>query len=112
MSRSYRKPAHAVTSCSSAKDDKRHAARGVRRRQNQYLRDSQIANYWDEFLIPHKYECSFNETYCWGRDGCQSLRFPPKYGGYSGLAEERYGPEVAWNDYLDDLERYEALKRK
>jgi hypothetical protein len=72
MSRSYRRPASAITTCNSAKQDKILAHRGVRRAQNHALRTCQD---WDELLIPHKYECSWNETYCWGRDGKQRLYF-------------------------------------
>ena len=113
MSRSYRKPACAVCCVRSAKDDKRHANRGVRRRQNQYLRDSQIADDYDGFLIPHTYECSFNETYSWGRDGCQSLqRFPVEGDYFCGWYFENYGPEAAAIDYQDAILRFEKLKRK
>ncbi len=37
MSRSYRKPYTAITGTKSAHADKKVAARGVRRRQNQWL---------------------------------------------------------------------------
>lgn len=69
MSRSYRhQPFMAVTGTNSAHQDKTLAARGMRRRQNEWLK-----NHWDDegFLMPHRYECSHNETYVWGRDGCQ-----------------------------------------
>jgi hypothetical protein len=75
MSRSYRRPYSAVTGVRSAKDDKRHANRGVRRAQNQYVRNIVVGNLdWDETPIPVRYECSYNETYAWGRDGKQSLQ--------------------------------------
>ena len=37
MSRSYRKPYAAITGTKSAHEDKKAAARGLRRRQNQWL---------------------------------------------------------------------------
>lgn len=103
MSRSYRKPATAVTTCSSAKDDKKHAHRGVRRAQNQALKTCLD---WDEFLIPHKYECSWNETYNWGRDGCQKLYF------LSDFQSTYIWRDVIMNLYDDPIEEFEKLKRK
>jgi hypothetical protein len=52
----------------SAKYDKQLASRGMRRRQNQALR---TADDFEEFVIPHRYECSHNHVWCWGRDGRQ-----------------------------------------
>jgi hypothetical protein len=68
MSRSYRKPYSAITGVSSAKSDKRLAARGVRRRQNQWLKTLED---FDTALVPHRYECHWNDTWCWKRDGSQ-----------------------------------------
>jgi hypothetical protein len=69
MSRSYRhRPFMAVTGTNSAQADKTMAARGMRRKQNEWLKNRWVE---DDFLIPHRYECSHNETYSWGRDGCQ-----------------------------------------
>lgn len=104
MSRSYRKPAHAVTTCSSAKDDKKHAHRGVRRAQNRALK---TCLNWDEFIIPHKYECSWNETYSWGRDGKQSLCFMSDF----LVPYIRLDGEVI-NLYDDPIEEFARLKRK
>jgi len=73
MSRSYRKPYAAATGTCSAKDDKRQANRGVRSRQNQWLRNLEE---FDDSLIPHRFECSFNEVWCWGRDGHQWYQTP------------------------------------
>ena len=78
MSRSTRRPFAAITGLSSAKWDKRMAHRGVRRKQNLVLR---ICADFERLLIPHPFECAWNNNYCWGRDGAQSdcgrLRFSP-----------------------------------
>lgn len=73
MSRSYRKPYAAITGTKSAHADKKVAARGVRRRQNQWLYN---LNDPEGELIPDRLECAFNNTYDWRRDGCQRLVFP------------------------------------
>jgi hypothetical protein len=69
MSRSIRRPFAAITGTASAKDDKRMAHRGVRRKQNIALKT--CADY-EDFLVPHRLECAWNNNYCWGRDGAQS----------------------------------------
>ncbi len=68
MSRSYRRPFAAITGLASAKSDKQMAHRGVRRKQNQALR---TCCDFESFLLPHRLECHWNNTYCWGRDGAQ-----------------------------------------
>lgn len=68
MSRSYRRPYAAITGLASAKDDKRTAHRGVRRKQNLALKTSID---YENLLLPHRLECAWNNTYSWGRDGCQ-----------------------------------------
>ena len=73
MSRSYRKPYAAVTGTKSAHEDKKTAARGLRRRQNQWLSTLEDI---DGALAPHRLECAHNNTYDWGRDGRQHLIFP------------------------------------
>ena len=73
MSRSYRAPFASVTRVRSAADDKRLAARGVRRKQNQWLRKTAD---FDEAIVPHRLECPWNEVYCWGRDGGQHFQVP------------------------------------
>lgn len=73
MSRSYRKPYSAVNGVTSAARDKRFASRGVRRKQNQWLRDTAE---FDDSLAPHRLECSGNEVYGWGRDGRQRIQLP------------------------------------
>jgi hypothetical protein len=68
MSRSYRRPYAAITGTASAKDDKRLAHRGVRRKQNLALK---ICADYENLLLPHPLECHWNDTYNWGRDGAQ-----------------------------------------
>jgi len=71
MSRSIRRPFAAITGTASAKNDKRMAHRGVRRKQNLALKS--CADY-ETLLIPHELECAWNNNYCWGRDGTQTDR--------------------------------------
>lgn len=71
MSRSYRLPYSAITGHSSAKGDKIQAHRGVRASQKHAIRNCLD---WDEFLIPHRYECSYNDVWSWHRDGKKRLR--------------------------------------
>ena len=73
MSRSYRKPYTAITGVNSAHHDKKVAARGVRRKQNAWLRN---LHDFDRALVPHRRECSFNDPWSWSRDGGQFLTFP------------------------------------
>jgi hypothetical protein len=76
MSRSTRRPFAAITGTASAKDDKRMAHRCVRRRQNSAVKN--CVDY-EDFLVPHRLQCAWNDNYCWGRDGAQcyygSMRF-------------------------------------
>ena len=60
MSRSYRSSFAAVTGARSTADDKRLAARGVRRKQNQWLRKTVD---FGEAIVPHRLECPWNEVY-------------------------------------------------
>jgi hypothetical protein len=69
MSRSYRRPFAAITGTASAKSDKRMAHRGVRRKQNLALK---ICTDYGNLLLPHRFECAWNDTYNWGRDGAQT----------------------------------------
>ncbi len=73
MARSYRNPYAAVTGVRSARIDKQMAARGVRSKQNQYLK-----THWEneDFLLPHRLECDHNDVWSWGRDGNQYLHVP------------------------------------
>jgi hypothetical protein len=71
VSRSYRAPYASVTGVRSAADDKRFAARGVRRKQNQWLRETAD---FEDAIVPHRFECPWNDVYSWDRDGKQSLQ--------------------------------------
>jgi hypothetical protein len=75
MSRSYRRPYSAITGIKSAADDKRIARRSWRRAQEQAIRDCAD---WEELVIPLRLEAAFNDVWSWGRDGHQSLQFPPQ----------------------------------
>lgn len=77
MSRSYRKPYYTWTSCGdSAHQDKKTAARGMRRAQEQSLREAVRDGNWEDWLIPVRGECVHNNVYGWHRDGSQ---FPFKW---------------------------------
>jgi hypothetical protein len=65
MSRSYRRPYAAITGLASAKSDKQLAHRGVRRKQNLALKTCLD---YDTFLVPHRLECHWNNTYNWACD--------------------------------------------
>ena len=97
MSRSYRKPYAAVTGTVSAKDDKIRAARGVRRVHKRYLRKVLQGDLLDQFLIPHRLECSWNEVYTWTRDGKQRLQFPTSRAGHP---DNRSWAESAYRYWL------------
>ena len=72
MSRSYRRPYYTWTSArASAHGDKTTAARGMRRAQEQLLREAIREDNWDEWLIPVREECRHNNVYSWRRDGTQ-----------------------------------------
>lgn len=87
MSRSYRRPYEAVTGNRSAKEDKQLAARGMRRKQNEWLRNH--PEFEENALVPHRLECAHNDVYGWGRDGKQRLR--STYLGFHGRLEwDRY----------------------
>lgn len=74
MSRSYRRPYQAITGSPSAKKDKQLAARGVRRKQNQWLKTLEDFN--ENGLVPHRLDCRYNDVWSWSRDGHQCLRVP------------------------------------
>ena len=69
MSRSYRKPFMAITGCGSAKRDKVCAHRAVRRAQNHAIKNAFLEDSFEDFLLPHIYECSYNDVWGWNRDG-------------------------------------------
>ena|SRR5579872_1755409 len=92
MSRSYRKPYCSICGAASAKSDKRLAARGVRRKQNLALA---TAIDYEGFLLPHKFECAWNEVYAWSRDGRQTYQSRiPRYISIS--APERITNHIRW----------------
>lgn len=104
MSKSYRKPYAPVTSVRSAAHDKMVARRCWRRAQEQALRDCRN---WEELVIPKRLEASFNDVWSWGRDGKQTLRFPPtleKIWPWSFCTAEEH--------YERELLRYVRLQRK
>lgn len=73
MSRSYRMPYAVFGSAPSAHEDKKMAARGLRRRMKQWIHtldDPEAA------LVPHRWECAHNDNYTWDRDGRPYLAFP------------------------------------
>lgn len=74
MGKSYRRPYSAVTGHSSAKEDKQFAARGLRRKQNTWLRD--LKDFEEDGLVPHRLECPNNDVWGWRRDGRQRLQVP------------------------------------
>lgn len=112
MSRSYRKPYSSITGTGSAKSDKVAAHRGVRAAEKQAIRNLIVGNTEpDEFLLPHKYECSHNETYSWGRDGKQRFQSPPALWRY--FTGWRYwDEEFCLNRYERAVEWYEKINRK
>jgi hypothetical protein len=73
MSRSYRRSFAAITGTASAKDDKRWAHRGARRKQKLVLK---LCLDYETLLLPHRLECPWNNTYYWGRDGAQRYISP------------------------------------
>ena len=69
MSHSYRRPYAAIVGLCYTAYDKRIARQGVRRIQNQALKMALKYGEAENFIVPHKYECPWNETYCWTSDG-------------------------------------------
>jgi len=86
MSRSYRRPFAAITGTASAKDDKRMAHRGARRKQKLALK---ACLDFESLLLPHVRECFWNNTYLWDRDGARRY-ISPRY---------RTGDEYARRDF-------------
>jgi hypothetical protein len=104
MSRSYRRPYSAPCGNASAHQDKMLASRGVRRAQNRAVREAQD---WEEFELPHRFECNHNDVWGWGRDGKQTLQRPPVLQPWWNFA---FMTAEEW--YQDDLKRYQRLMRK
>jgi len=119
MSRSYRKPYGTVCSVgSSAHGDKTTAARCMRRAQNQSLREAIRDEDWDGWLIPERYECSFNDVWGWGRDGKQRLLHQgsqynnpyayvcsPTYWDYDELMKRWFDHMQRDDEYMADASR-------
>jgi hypothetical protein len=98
MSRSYRKPyASIVGGNRSIKPDRDRASRGARRKQTGYAK----LHWMDEdFLLPHRYECAWNNCYSWSIDGKKRFcHIDLSLSARFSLAE-----------VPPDLERYEWLK--
>lgn len=73
MSRSFKKqPFQSVCGGGSAKHDKVLAHRGVRRAHRRTLHLAFQQQDFENFLLPHRHECAWNEVYSWGRDGNQN----------------------------------------
>jgi hypothetical protein len=84
MSRSFKhQPFAAICGNGSSQYDKTHAARGVRRRCRHELHKALRSEEFD-VLLPHKRECTHNNTYDWNRDGSQH------YCGLSAKDWQRY----------------------
>ncbi len=102
MSNSYRKPYASCCGTASAKNDKTRAARGVRRAQNAAAR-RMLSD--PDLLMPHRLECSWNNTYSWSRDGGKRLQIPTARDWsrhvQALLDLECYGRGWAWECYLE-----------
>lgn len=103
MSRSYRQPFMAITGSPSAKQDKIHAHRGERRLQNRATKAAACGGF-EDFLLPHKFEAYWNNTYKWGRDGRQRYFPPPHRTGFGDFIRAR-----DWQEYT---QWYRKLRRK
>jgi hypothetical protein len=115
MGKSYRKPYATVTGARSAAHDKMVARRCYRRIQEHVIRT--FDGDWEDFVIPVRYEASFNNVCSWGRDGKQRLRFldhndfnpfwATSYfeGSFEDLMR-RYEKRLAWSkQWIADLKR-------
>lgn len=116
MSRSYRRPYTAICGNESAKRDKVMAHRGVRRAHKAYLKFNWAEE--DDFLMPHKRECHWNNVYSWVRDGKQflprELRKPgsqPNWWGWYNQCS-RYTQADIDKRLADDAEYLRRLYRK
>jgi hypothetical protein len=106
MSRSYRRPYSAICGNGSAKEDKRIAARGMRRRLNQWLHN--LEDYDESGLIPHRLECSHNDVWGWNRDGKQRYCVPSmtEWNGYLKVVNN--GPfRNKWEE--EHLKKYNSV---
>ena len=87
MSRSYRIPYAVFTSAPSAHEDKKIAARGLRRRLKQWIH---ILTDPEDALAPHRLECPHNDSYTWERMGRPYLTDPHIPGPDDGWAYRRW----------------------
>lgn len=91
MSRSFkRQPFMAICGNGSAKRDKTLAHQGVRRAHRLTLHNALKSEDFD-VLLPHRLECSWNNTYSWGRDGKQK---------YRGLRAKDWGRYVQATEFI------------
>jgi hypothetical protein len=105
MSKSYRRPYASITGNRSAKKDKTLAHRGERRAQNHVLR---VCQDWEEFFLPHKLECAWNNVYSWSRDGKQRLQdFSHQYDNPFA-----YVSSPTWMTSEQIVERWERRKQR
>lgn len=106
MSRSYRKPyASWCGHKHTASRDKTSAAQGVRRTQNAAIKQALLENTLDDLLLPHMYDCPWNEVYTWVRYGNNHLRFDSwlnKYSVYYAAVTVNNETEAA--THREDLE--------
>ena len=87
MSRSYRIPYAVFTSPPSAHEDKKMAARGLRRHMKQWIH---LLDDPDAALVPHRFECPHNDSYAWERIGRPYLTDPYIPGLDDGWAYRRW----------------------
>lgn len=72
MSRSFKnRPFMSICGNNSAKRDKTLAHRGERRAHRRAIEQAVHFADFEDFLPPHRLECSCNEVWCWNRDGHQ-----------------------------------------
>jgi hypothetical protein len=72
MSRSYRKPYSVHTVCQSSKKDKTIANKAVRRTcRKAFWVALKEAGDFEDFTLPHPYECTHNDIWGWDQDGRQ-----------------------------------------
>lgn len=78
MSRSFkRRPFMSCCGDNSAKRDKQLAHRGERRAHSRAIHlEMKVGGDFENFVPPHRLECSWNNTYSWNRDGSQMYMVP------------------------------------
>ena len=109
MSRSFKhRPFTAICGGGSAKHDKVLAHRGERRANQRAVQKARKEQDFENFLAPHKFECHWNNTYCWGRDGNQN------YCGLSGRDWYYFTQASSSDEYFGQWPPlwYQAMLRK